>query len=163
MTWKRPVIIYNRAVGREQALRLKRRLQVLLDEEIGLYPCGKERSLEVPLPDDCTRIWLDSMYWYPKRDGHPDDYRVTIGDRRRTYRRIPGKQRGHGSFEQDGWETDAVVCKVGHGQASIDRAIDVLFEMLEPYVSRVGGRRSLRPATLVYRVIEGGPSFGEKL
>ena len=33
VTWKRPVIVYNRAVGREQALLLKRRLQLFLDEE----------------------------------------------------------------------------------------------------------------------------------
>lgn len=142
VTWKRPVIVYNRAVGREQALQLKRRLQHFLDEEIGLYPCGKERSLVVPLPANCTKIRLDFMYWYPGREGHPGDYSVTIGGSR---------------------ERDAVVCRVGHGQASADRAIDVLVEMLVPYVSQVGGKRRLRPARIVHRVIEGGPSFGEDL
>ncbi len=92
ITWEKPVIIYNRALGREAAVKLRDRLQPYVKEAIGLYPCGKEGRMEVPLPAACTRIFLDLYYGPPFKAHDATFYRVELGCS------LPEWRRGYSPF-----------------------------------------------------------------
>ncbi len=76
ITWERPVIIYNLALGRDCALRLRECLQPYFKERIGLYPCQKEGAMQVQLPEGCTRIFLEL---YDNAGDGQDCYKLRLG------------------------------------------------------------------------------------
>ncbi len=129
VTWEKPVIIYNRALGREVAVKLRERLQPYLRDKIGLYPCQKEGAMDLPLPESCTRIFLDLNYHYDyegRKGGQGAFYRIGLGCSDVEWRRDRpvSRMRAHPAH---------VSCVIPRGQE--DEVFERLLRELRPHMA----------------------------
>ncbi len=124
ITWEKTVIIYNKSLGRDCALKLQSRLEPLIGHKIALYPCEKEGGMNDWPPQNATRIVIGNKYYYgfphqPKEMGEKDWFSIRIGKTR------PRKS-ARGAYPGD--------IEIKTGKEGADKAFESLVEYLKPFV-----------------------------